>query len=456
MALTIKPMPHQIEGIQRIERCGYRTILADDMGLGKTIQTLGALHRNPSLFPAVVGCPAAVKYNWQHEATHFNLSASVCEGKNPPDGNGFENKPQLIICNYDILEDWIPTLRRWGVKTALYDECHTLTDPYNARTAAAMDLAEPLQNIICMSGTPMNKQPADMWPVLHMVWPNEFPTLHTYAQRYCRPRWTPWGWRYDGATNMGELYSRLMQLGLIRRTKEILNLPPKVRTVHHMALKEGEEYAYASANFLAWARQRFPERLHKIKKVQDLAKVGYLCRLAAEQKMRSVVEHIHRWMADNPGKKLVVMAIHKPVLRYLKKQLGIKSVTIDGSTSGRRRFELNYKFQHDPDTLLCLCNMKAAGVGINLTAAATMMFVEYWWNPSTHTQAEDRLHRIGQLFPVEVQYLVGAGTIEEKVCSLLQRRQSAASAGIDGLIRPTFNIYDEISKARRKGAFLSS
>jgi SWI/SNF-related matrix-associated actin-dependent regulator 1 of chromatin subfamily A len=462
LKIEIKPMPHQIDGIRHMEAHNYRTILADDMGLGKTIQVMGLLHRNPHLYPAVVVCPSSVKYNWRHEALQFGVSASVCEGRTPPTSNSFlhTDRPRLTIINYEILEEWLPTFMKWGVRSAVFDECHWLGDPDSSRTVACMKLASRCDGaVLGLSGTPMNKAPIEMWPVLQMVWPGMFGSRHTYAQRYCRPRLTPWGWKYDGAANMRELKDRLTKAGLLRRTKAILNLPPKTRSVEVIKLSDEDmrEYQFAKNHFLKWVQKRHPDRLSRVKKVQDLAKIGYLMRMTAEMKLDGVIETCRKWRQANPTKKLILMAVHRPVIKRLCTSLGGMDsyVQIDGSSSGQKRFDLNYKFQHDPKTWLCVANMKAAGMGINLTASHTIFFVELWWNPATHQQAEDRAHRIGQDHEVDIRYLLADDTIEGKCCSLLQKRQHATGMAIDGQERPTFNIYEELAKemAANRGGF---
>jgi|15BtaG_2_1085339.scaffolds.fasta_scaffold00099_22 SWI/SNF-related matrix-associated actin-dependent regulator 1 of chromatin subfamily A len=460
-------MPHQKDGIKFIEKHHGRVLLADDMGLGKSFTSLGVLYRNPDMFPAVVVCPAGVKFNWEHEAQHhFGYRASICEGEAAPNLTDRAGIPQLTIINYDILaprrkddrvvkiKPWTDYLRQLKPKTLILDECQMLGGRATKRTKAITKLSKEFKHIIAMSGTPIVNRPIELFPILRILWPREFRSFWEYAQRYCNPKLKPWGWEYKGATNLDELHNRLRRLGMLRRTEGILNLPNKKTSITVMPMKDSSQYHMAENDFLAWARKHKADRVHSIKKAEAVSKVGYLLRLAAELKMDSCVDWANKFLDENPKEKLVLFAFHKPVIKRLTKEIPVKSIVIDGTVTGRVRQEAVWQFQKDPQTRLCVAQLKAAGVGINLTAAATLAHVELWHNPATHNQASKRIHRIGQKSDTNIHYLIAQGSIEERLCKLLQKRQEIIAAIIDGGDSPKdFNIYQELVSALGKGAF---
>ena len=123
------------------------------------------------------------------------------------------------------------------------------------------------------------------------------------------------------------------------------------------------------------------------------------------------------------------------------------SVSIDGSTKSKDR-QLNVdKFQKDSKTRLFFGNIQAAGVGLTLTASSTVLFAELGWTPSEHSQAEDRIHRIGQTNVSTCYYMIGINTIEEKLSDIIQSKQDILSATLDGgKIEGDLNIYDQLQK----------
>lgn len=453
----IKPMPHQKEGVLRIEKCGGRTLLADEMGLGKTTSVLGCLKRNPSWLPAVVVCPANVKYNWEHEAQlHFGIRASVCEGEKPPEFNrkgGFEIHSQLTIVNYDILENWESYLIECGFSFLALDECQMLANRAAKRTRSAARLAAHATQVVGMSGTPIMNRPIEIWPVLHMIWPHIFKSYWAFAQRYCNPRWTQWGWDYSGSANLDELNKILTDLGMIRRRKDILVLPEKKIEIIPVDLTNPNEYHEASTDFMGWLKKNHAHKVRKVKKTEKMARVGYLLRLGAKMKLPACVKRINHLLEAHPNQKIVVMAVHQKAIRVLEAKINCKTVTIDGNVSGRDRQLAVEQFQYDAKTRVCIGNIRAAGVGITLTAATRLMFLEFWWNPGTHQQAADRIHRIGQTEPVTIEYLVARNTLEEKLCKLLQDRQKIISSVVDGGedSSESFNLYDELCEILEKG-----
>ena len=440
----MKPLPFQKEDILQVERWSGRAILAHEMGLGKTLMALGYLRRNPEALPALVVCPAIIKYHWQQEAMKaVGLDSVVLEGRKP---SWFPSKP-LTIINYDILPWWANRLRKIGFKTLVLDECHRVKSPSAKRTKAVTKLGRQMPHVLALSGTPLMNKPMELWTVLNLLHPKQFKSRMKFAHKFCGAEWTPWGWKFDGASHTEKLHTILTEHCMVRRRKmDVLkDLPPKLRQVIPLPLSNRAEYNHACDDFLGWLEEQSPDKANRASKAIQMARIGYLLRLAAKLKLRSAVDWINEWLEQNPGDKLVVFANHRKCLSALERKCRASSVLIDGSVSGRDRNKMVGAFQNSSDPRLFLGNMHAAGEGITLTAAHHVVFVELDWVPAVLRQAEDRCHRIGTTDTVWCTYLVAHDTVEESLCRIIQKKQRVMSEVLDGgPVAEDLNVFDEL------------
>lgn len=445
-----KPFQFQKDGVRMMEgflEKNSGTLLADSMGLGKTLQVLWTLVRNrEKMLPALVICPSSVKYNWAYEARrHIGLDSSICEGRRTPEASPLSAQVSpLTIINYDILTNWKEYLSQIPFKTIVMDECQNLQNRNTKRTIAAQEMSTSIKNRIALSGTPISNRPSELWPTLNILWPEEYPSFWSYADQFCEPKWTRFGWQHNGSANLDVLNADLLRHGMVRRRKkEVLkDLPDKMRRIVHCQIEDVDEYNEATNDFLNWLKKHAGEKVHSAKKAIHIVKIGYLLRLVAKLKMRSVVDWANDFL-ENSDEKLVMMGVHRKALDVLQRRVHAKSVRLDGSTSPRGRKLAVDQFQRDSKTRLFIGNIKAAGTGITLTAASTLAFVELYWRPADHTQAEDRIHRISQEQTAWINYMIAGNTIEERLCQLLQKKQLVLSAAIDGGKTPEdLNIYD--------------
>ena len=429
-----KAFPFQKKTVYRIEEFGGRALLGHEMGLGKTLCSLWFMKRQRlDTLPALVVCPASVKWNWVHEAeTHVGLRTLVLEGQKPSKRLKLGNV-KVVIINYDILKHWLPVLEKLKFKTIVFDECHYLQNRRTQRTKAATRIATGIPHCLALSGTPLTNRPSELFTSLHILVPEEFPAYWTFAQNYCAPKMTRWGWDYSGASNLEDLHQRLKKTCLIRYLKQdvLHELPDKVRNVVPLELSNPKEYVKARDNFIVWLRENAPDKVTSASRAIQLARIGYLLRLAAKLKLRGVVEWANRFLEET-DEKLILFAVHKKCIAALSRRVNAKHVIIDGSVKSKDRQASVQQFQQDDKTRLFIGNIRAAGVGINLNAASTLGFAELWWKPGDHLQAEDRPHRIGQKNTVFINYFVGHETIEEVLCEILQRKQQIIREALDG------------------------
>lgn len=432
--------PFQLEAVSRIERQNGRALLAFDMGLGKTVISLSYLRRNPEALPAVVVCPAAVKYQWRKESIRWlGIEPLVIEGRKP----FVSERVPLVIINYDILPYHLDSLQSLDPKTVIVDECHYISNPRAKRSKAVRSLAYRRPHVLALSGTPMLNRPIELFNTIQMIWPWEWKSRWEYAQRYCNPRWTPWGWKYDGAANIEELHRKLVQSGMIRKRKEsvLKELPPKFREAIPLPMENEQEYYMAERDFLAWLASIDPEAAVRAKRAEGITRIGYLLRLAARLKFPYLMGWINERI-EHDLCKMVVFAVHKRMIEMIQKGAKCKSVIVDGSTSGEERQRRIEQFQSDSEVRLFIGQLQAAGMGINLTAANTVVFAEMDWVPSRFLQAEDRAHRIGTGGTVWCYYMIAKDTVEERLCEIIQQKQHVVSSILDGENISELNVYD--------------
>ena len=433
-------MPFQQTGVDFIARQNGRVLIADEMGLGKTVQALAYLYARPDLYPALVICPASLKLNWEKEAKAANFKGRIhiVSGKKP----ARLPKAELYIVNYDIVSARINDLLALGCKVMILDESHYLKNKKALRTKAVLggyrqntpNLSK-IPRIIALTGTPIVNRPIEIYPVAKMIAPHVLPPFMTFARRYCGARHNGFGWDYTGATNTQELHKLLTDSFMIRRTKAdvLTDLPDKRRSVIPMSMTKAarSEYKKARDHFLGWLRSVDPAKVSAAQRAEVLVQFQALKQLARRGKWEDTMNWI-KDAAETNG-KLIVFAVHHEAIDLLMDGLeGFNPVKIDGRDAQEARQAAVERFQNDPTCRIFIGNIKAAGVGLTLTAADTVIFTELGWTPGELSQAEDRAHRIGQKNAVSVYYLVASGTVEEEIAGLLSRKQRVLDSVLDG------------------------
>lgn len=419
-------------------------LIADEMGLGKTVQAIAILESSES-YPALVVCPASLRSNWAREATAWipHRSVEVLSGRNP---HSKPNPPaDVTILNYDILDAWADDLP--ALKAIVLDESHYIKNGATKRTKAAIRLSDRQPHDIvrlCLSGTPIVNNPTEILTQLRFLHRHtDFGGVAGFKRRY------------GAGANLDELNRRLRACCMVRRRKiDVLSeLPPKRWATllfdgdpHRMAsyriaeqdiithlvtqARDAAEKAGASSEEawrVAW------ERAARVGAAQQLVAINVLRRLATEAKMGAVCGWLEDFLVD--GRKIVVFAHHRHTIATLASRFP-DAVTITGDTSMSDRQENVERFQTDPSCRTMLCSLKAAGVGLTLTAASDVLFVEQGWTPADMDQAADRCHRIGQTDSVTAWVALCADTIDERIAGLIAMKRMTVDAATDGSVLP--------------------
>jgi len=427
--------PFQREGVMWLEAKNGNGLIADSMGLGKTIQALGWLKLHPECRPAVIVVPASLKINWEREARKWlgkNVTVALPQGKKA-NRKTIWNK-DLIVINYDILANWLDAIKLQSPKVMIVDESHYIKSNKAQRTKAVKELGKAVEHKIFLTGTPVVNRPVEFFTVLNMLDPLNFNSWMRFTRRYCGAYHDGYGWNVSGATNTAELHEKINNVLMLRRKKEdvLKDLSSKRRLVVPMDISNRNEYAAANNDLISWVADKFGKgRAEKTAQAEALTRFNYLKQIAAEGKREMAVQ----WIKDSlyANDKLVLFAVHHTMIDYLQEELrNYNPVVVDGRVSQENRQKAVDSFQNDPSCRLFIGNIKAAGVGLTLTAASNVVFLEFGWTPGEHDQAEDRIHRIGQEEQCNAWYLVAANTIEEEIAGILDEKREVLDAVLDG------------------------
>jgi len=448
----------QKEDEARMEAMGLRGMLGHEQGLGKTCLALKLLANHPELRPAIIVAPASLKLGWEDMARRlFGMKMDVLSGKGPKGkGTPWFIAPQIVCINYDVLEAWLPWLLDIKAKIVIADEVQAVRNYTSKRAKALKTLVKGVPHLIAASGTPMANRPIEFWSILNMLAPKEFPNYQAFGMRYGRGRRTPWGWNFNGASNLKELHKRTAPLVIRRLKADVLkDLPPKTRSMVPLEFigKAKKEYDSAKNDLIAWLKTNYgPGVANKASKVEAIAKVAYLRRLVAELKMPQTIEWINDFLET--GEKLIAFTVHKATAATLTAEFKDRCVTVTGATPSKDRFALFKKFNEDPKCELLIGNWQAAGAGWSANACSNVAAVEYPWAPGDILQGEARCHGIGRGqvgLPTNAHWLAAQGTIEIEMCEMLAEKAKNLDAVMDGRTVDRLDVFDDVANSLMRG-----
>lgn len=421
---------HQRQTVQRtLRRFDGKALLALDMGLGKTVISLSIMQQLEA--KTLIICPASLKYNWVAEFEKFLPDASpyICNGRTPPKST--LSKVDVFICNYEILQYWKGFFLECGLKLMVADESHYIKEKTAKRTKAAMLLANYIPYKVLLTGTPIENKPVELWSQLAIINKTFFPSWLLFAKKFNGAIRDNYGWRMTRATNTKELHDFLTQKCMIRMRKEdVLDLPPIVRQVIPLQIKNRKEYEAAEDDIIAWLRRSASKLdLEKTRKAQAQVKLDKLKLIAAKGKLAEVID----WVNENsPNFKIVLFCYHREILFELHEKIR-NHVFVPSEVRGVDRQNAVKKFQTDENCRVFLTTIRVGNAGFNLTASNTTVFVQEDWSASKHDQAEARVHRMGQeASSVNAIYFFAKDTIEERLIRLIDTKRVDCMAVIDG------------------------
>ena len=437
------PLSHQKEAIQKLVE-NKKFILADDMGLGKTTSTIIAALESGAKKVLII-CPATLKINWKREIENYSdKSVFIAEGKN------FSTEHDFVIINYDIIKNFHDTKKKAesqildsNFDLVVVDEAHYIKNATAQRTKLINDIVKKVDRIWLLTGTPMTSRPIDYFNLLSLIDSPVAKNWMAYAIRYCQGYQFNVGgrkvWNVMGASNLEELRDRTLGLTLRRLKEDVLDLPDKIITPVYLRLKS-KLYEEVMGDYYNWYEGNPEESKSLTVQFTKLTKVR---QIIADEKIAQTIELAENIIEQN--KKVIIFCNFTDSLNKIVEHFGKAAVKVDGSMSKHERQHSVDSFQDSDKIKVFVGNIKAAGVGLTLTAAEAVIMNDLSFLPSDHAQAEDRAYRYGQKNNVLVYYPIFENTIEGIIYDILNNKKQVI-ATVMGDNQNTTDAAEEILK----------
>ncbi len=451
LGITLRPYQQVgLAWLQHLRAHRLAGILADDMGLGKTAQALahllveqqaGRLDR-----PALVVAPASLIFNWQAEAARVAPALKLLTLQGPRRGSEIARIGQhdLVLTSYPLLWRDAMALQAQPWHLVVLDEAQMVKNAGSRTATAARRLNA--RHRLSLTGTPMENHLGELWAQFHFLLPGYLGDARSFQRDWRTPI------EKNGETVRARLLAQRVAPFILRRRKDVVatELPALTEQLHRVALTGAQRALYESVRLACdeqvrrvLARQKFAgatvsilDALLRLRQVCNdprlLHAPGPAEQVAADSALSAKIGWLRATLPTlvAEGRQILLFSQFTRMLRLVEPELqalGLTWLTLTGDTPTAQRGARVAQFQAGAAPIF-LVSLKAGGVGLNLTAADTVIHLDPWWNPAVEQQASARAHRIGQARPVTVYRLVAAGSIEERLLALQARKAALADA----------------------------
>lgn len=413
------PLEHQKEAIKLLVE-NKKFILADDMGLGKTTSTIIASLETGAKKVLII-CPASLKINWQREILNYTERSSyIVEGKKWEDAD-------FIIVNYDIIKNFHDLKDKENslilnskFDLVIIDEAHYIQNTQAQRTKLINDFVKRIDKLWLLTGTPITSRPINYFNLLNLIESPVALNWMAFVKRYCNGYQFKAGnrrvWNVTGASNLEELRDRTSKLVLRRLKENVLDLPDKIITPVYLRLKS-KLYEEVMGEYYDW----YDKSGESDSLTVQFTKLTKVRQIIADEKIQATIELCENMLEQD--KKVIIFTNFTNSLNLLMEKFGKMAVKVDGSCSKIQRQNAVDEFQNNEKIKVFVGNIKAAGVGLTLTAAEAVIMNDLSFLPSDHSQAEDRAYRFGQKNNVLVYYPIFDNTIEGIIYDILDKKK---------------------------------
>ena len=442
--------PYQQQGLswmQFMRGFEFNGILADDMGLGKTVQTLAHLlvekQSGRMQQPCLIIAPTSLMGNWQRESQRFSpdLNVLVLHGS---DRHAYFDDIQnndIVLTTYPLLRRDKSHLMEHHFHYVILDEAQAIKNPKSQTTQVVYGLK--CSHRLCLTGTPMENHLGELWAMYHFLMPGFLGNLERFNRLFRNPV------ERDGDGVRRRQLAQRVKPFLLRRTKQEVatELPDKTEIVRTVTLQGKQRDLYETIRLAMDKKVR--QEINKkgvarshIMILDALLKLRQVCcdprlvslpqakKLNQSAKLEFLMEMLPALVEE--GRRILLFSQFTTMLGLIETELKTRSIDYCKLTGQTRKRDAEIARFQDGDVPVFLVSLKAGGVGLNLTAADTVIHYDPWWNPAVENQATDRAHRIGQDKAVFVYKLVTEQTVEEKIIALQQKKQALADAVYSG------------------------
>jgi SNF2 family DNA or RNA helicase len=447
--LGLQLRPYQLQGVawlQYLRTQHLAGILADDMGLGKTAQVLAHLLIEQQAgrlqgAPALVVLPTSLIANWQAEAARVAPALRVLTLHGPQRADRLPElaRHDVVLTTYPLLWRDIEQIQPHAFHLLILDEAQTVKNAAS-RSADAVRRVRA-RHRLCMTGTPLENHLGELWAQFDFLMPGFLGDARSFKRQWRDPI------EVNGETLRARLLADRVRPFILRRRKDAVatELPPRTEIIRRVRLEGRQRELYESVRVAAdhqvrrvLAKQGFGNALISV--LDALLKLRQVCCDPSLLKGHRIPRTMERakltWLREtlptlvHEGRRVLVFSQFTELLSLIEQDLRdirLPHLVLTGDTPPAARGDIVARFQALQAPVL-LASLKAGGVGLNLTAADTVIHMDPWWNPAAEQQATDRAHRLGQTRPVFVYKVLVEGSIEERIMALQARKAALADA----------------------------
>jgi len=445
--------PYQERGFSwmyRNFRIGFGSIIADDMGLGKTLQVITLLQKlkdDGALTPeqaALVVVPTGLVTNWQAELHRFAPALSVFTYHGPQRNLKDFKEADIMLTTYGVLRSDVAKLKKRPWLAAIIDEAQNIKNADTAQSKAVRSIPAKLR--IAMSGTPVENRLSEFWSIMDFANQGYLGTAKAFREEFANPI------QREGDSRVADLFRRVTAPFLLRRLKSdktiISDLPDKVEQNELALLTEQQAALYhetlehamkAIEDIEGTDQQSLFKRQGLV--LQMILALKQICNHPAlflknghfYPELSGKTEMLLSLLASivESGQKVLVFTQFREMgdmlQQMVEQRLGERPLFLHGGCTIKERQGMVERFQSNARAdHIFLLSLKAAGTGLNLTAASHVIHYDLWWNPAVEAQATDRAYRIGQHQNVVVHRFITQGTFEERIDKMIQDKRHLA------------------------------
>jgi SNF2 family DNA or RNA helicase len=440
--------PYQKNGffwLKSISEEGLGCVLADEMGLGKTLQVIAVLSYFKLVWnqPSLIIAPATLLENWRREFARFSreMTVYVHSGNERTGFPSHLTSNDIVVCSYDtaVRDQGLFGMIEWGF--VVLDEAQAIKNAETRRAVAAKGLKR--RAAIAVTGTPVENKLADLWSIMDFSCPGLLASRKAFDQTY--------GDDYESAEKLETVVSPLM---LRRRVADVAtDLPERIIIPQPVNMSDTEISHYDLI------RQQIADEYGKSATLISLLRLRQFCThpILLEEDGNSI--HISPMQSSKfcrlleiveeialNREKVIIFTSFTDMSDLLNSELAMRfsipSWQIDGRTPVVKRQEVVDTFSAVAGSAALILNPRAAGTGLNITAANHVIHYTLEWNPAVEDQATARAFRRGQILPVTVHRLFYPDTVEEVINDRLDRKRQLAEVAVVGTEAPEVETAD--------------
>lgn len=445
--------PYQERGyrwMMRNVRIGIGSILADDMGLGKTLQVITLLEglrtrRELKGKPALIVVPTSLITNWQRETARFapklKLHVYYGPGRALP---GEKETVHAVLTTYGTLRSSVNTLAERAWRLLILDEAQAVKN-YRTSTFKSVRTVKA-DGVVAMSGTPVENRLMEYWSIMEATNPGLLGSATGFKNTFAQPI------EIEHDEETAEQFKRVTAPFILRRPKTdkaiAPELPQKISTDEYCTLTKEQALLYDKVvkKSLEQINDGMSPMERRAMVLTLMMKLKQICNAPAQyakdgsyasaeysgkmQRLFGILEDL-----EAAGRKVLIFTQFREMGKLLQKWIGEKTGStpkfIHGGVAQKERQAIVDSFQTNRSDKVLILSLKAAGTGLNLTAATAIIHYDLWWNPAVENQATDRAYRIGQKSSVNVYRFISAETFEEKINTMIESKKALAEMTVE-------------------------